>query len=510
MAAKKKLSDSNQISARSRTASRSRSKSENRITRSTSKPVVIEDNRDLTFKILRLLGVTPRSANDIIKGRKKDAIDKSQKILEDNGHPFSVSLFDSIMKLDPEPSATKWVYIILTAVFMILTLFVTEFLMYLTNTKGGIQEGMTPKELLFTCTKALKLTSDQILYHLNTSIVVFSLLVLVHYLGFNWPQHWYDATINKYSTSCYDEMFVEPLSSSDLFYRGRGTRIIARMGNTLSNISYLFAALCVTHTAMATWSNNLYCYADTLFGINLLLLSLFSTLWHAANYNKQHYLDLWVMDHAILYLIMRYMAMGLALWVPLIESYVPSSLFLFYLITFMVAFKTYICECWCEYGAGMFDKCFTPSGRRRLTQIDKHGQTDMTVAGMCLFTGLPIFYMALPSWVMWSMRRIGDPLALKTLTMFLTVAWTYRMLERFCVDGLPFMESINQQLAMGVKDKYKAGKGHALNWAAAHRGLLRLLAAIISPTAVLHWLTGLCLLAGYVHVRSLDEEIALL
>ena len=42
----------------------------------------------------------------------------------------------------------------------------------------------------------------------------------------------------------------------------------------------------------------------------------------------------------------------------------------------------------------------------------------------------------------------------------------------------------------------------------AKAALLKTAAALLSPTAVLHWVTGITLFAGFVHVRSLDIELA--
>jgi hypothetical protein len=72
------------------------------------------------------------------------------------------------------------------------------------------------------------------------------------------------------------------------------------------------------------------------------------------------------MDHAILYLVLRYLAMGVALLLPASWAHwPPQGLFVFYVTTFLVAFRNYLGEATCEYGAGMFDKGFPPSGRRR-------------------------------------------------------------------------------------------------------------------------------------------------
>ena len=145
----------------------------------------------------------------------------------------------------------------------------------------------------------------------------FALLVAGHFAGFTWPKRWYDREANPRATVCYDEMFAEPLSVfANLGRRnkhgyGRPRPLISRWGNTLSNGLYLAGGLCVVQQStitVTTTSAYPFRWADGLFGCNLLLLAFFSTLWHGANYNKEHYLDLWAMDHAILYLIFRFVA----------------------------------------------------------------------------------------------------------------------------------------------------------------------------------------------------------
>lgn len=71
----------------------------------------------------------------------------------------------------------------------------------------------------------------------------------------------------------------------------------------------------------------------------------------------------------------------------------------------------------------------------------------------------------------------------------LVVGWTLRVFERFMLDGwLP----INM-----VKPK----DGENWTW------WRLLLAALFSPTAILHWATGITLLYGFVLVRSIDRDL---
>ena len=111
---------------------------------------------------------------------------------------------------------------------------------------------------------------------------------------------------------------------------------------------------------------------------------------------------------------------------------------------------------------------------------------------------------------MYLASTVGSHQALSHMTGTLVVAWLYRMLERFCVDGLPGMDRINRCLSDHYKDmgtpktRSRAPTLYCGASGRAQRVVLRAAAAVISPTAVLHWLTGVSLLAGYAHARSLE------
>ena len=132
--------------------------------------------------------------------------------------------------------------------------------------------------------------------------------------------------------------------------------------------------------------------------------------------------------------------------------------------------------------------------RRRLQQLDSSGNPDMTIGGFCLFLGIAIVYLAVPSTAVLYAGRMGSPVALFATCTSLAIGWTSRMLERFCLDGFAPMTAINRRLAE-----------HPPN---AVSVLLRLAGAALSPTAWLHWWTGITLIAGFVHVRSFDHDIA--
>ena len=120
----------------------------------------------------------------------------------------------------------------------------------------------------------------------------------------------------------------------------------------------------------------------------------------------------------------------------------------------------------------------------------------MTVGGLCIFLGIAIAYLAIPSIAILYCGRMGSPIALSVTCTSLAIGWSYRMLERFCLDGYVPITAINRRLAAHPPPSR------------AESLLLRLVAAALSPTAWLHWWTGITLIAGFAHVRSFDHDIA--
>lgn len=168
----------------------------------------------------------------------------------------------------------------------------TDILKYITGEQSKNGEELSIYDFY---QEPLGLSKEECFHCIWHSCYAFLILLTLHAARFQWPKSWYDRK-NKYCTSCYDEMFSEPLSyaANDSDSCARSV-LIAKYGNTLSNLLYLASGLCITRSVVMTWDANVYALADGLFGINLLLLSLFSTIWHAANYNKEHYFDLWTM-----------------------------------------------------------------------------------------------------------------------------------------------------------------------------------------------------------------------
>lgn len=95
-----------------------------------------------------------------------------------------------------------------------------------------------------------------------------SLLALDLCTDLRWPASW-----NTHNTRCYDEMFCEPMRRA----------LVRRPGNTFSNALYLHGAVLVGCSAGRA---SAFVLADAMFAAMLLLLAVFSTLWHASHAPK--------------------------------------------------------------------------------------------------------------------------------------------------------------------------------------------------------------------------------
>ena len=91
---------------------------------------------------------------------------------------------------------------------------------------------------------------------------------------------------------------------------------------------------------------------------------------------------------------------------------------------------------------------------------------------------------------------VGSAAALTWASACLVIGWEVRMFERFCLDGWPPMRAIQA---------VRRSLGPSASWPSS--AALTVAAALVSPTAWLHQFTGLTLLLGYCHVRSLDAEV---
>jgi len=292
---------------------------------------------------------------------------------------------------------------------------------------------------------------------LGVTVALGLLLILIDFFLVDtsvWPkEHW-----DMNNTLCYDEMFTEPL---------RNGRVIRRPGNALSNLSYFTASLCILSVSPKP-------ICDVLFGSILMMLFISSFLWHATNAPWVHYLDLWSMDLSIAYLILRSICQFLC----------SSSYFDLVCTLLYGGFSAHLGRFYYLYATrdeGLHGA--SPiSVRARLagtSNVLGKGHIDILVRDACLFIGLPVLYCAIPYFILFPYYDFSLTAA-KWACRTLIIGWSYRCFERWTLDGCLVM-----------------------NWA-KDRSVLA--SAILSPTSVLHFLTGVTILFGYMALYSLEEK----
>ena len=116
---------------------------------------------------------------------------------------------------------------------------------------------------------------------------------------------------------------------------------------------------------------------------------------------------------------------------------------------------------------------------------------------------MPVVYMIIPTLVMaCGLHNAGSVAAGTVMLVSLVIGWSWRMLERFAMDGCGPMNAVHalqarwltqQRPVSGVQERVLSA-------------VLTTLAALVSPTAVLHFFTGVTLLFGFLMVRSLDAD----
>ncbi|KAL7452659.1 hypothetical protein ACHAWC_004386 [Mediolabrus comicus] len=271
---------------------------------------------------------------------------------------------------------------------------------------------------------------------------------------FRWPIHW-----DTDNNACYDDMFCEP---------SRNDRLIRRPGNTLSNFFYLFFAIVVIASSVARAFNEekkMFILSDALFGIMLFILSISSTLWHACN-------CLW--SHA--------------------------SCLLIYLTHIILNGRN-----WMQKHNDQFWHNHCPLAvRNRLPNSPYvHNASDtsnkmslgpIALYEVYLFALLPVIHNA-PSWILAAciFESFGSLCLARILNVSLTVGWVYRMTERWAFDACRHMLLISEK----IESAESRGEGlKAFIW--------RTLAATLSPTAALHYCTGVTIIAAFCHSRSVE------
>ena len=406
--------------------------------------------------------------------------------------PYGHSIFPKIAQVDPMSN----LYQTCCLVFTVVALATLPFLPTLIANYLGVaswSEEISFSALPMLLCSALELDPEIMENAFKLTCILLSTLVVMDFLGCTWPKSW-----NTDNTQCYDEMFCEPT---------RKGALIRRPGNVLSNFFYLYGSMCVlASSTTADDSTRLFRQSDLLFGVMLFILGILSIIWHASNAPKSQYIDLWSMDSCIGYLLLRFVCMAVVSlnW---ISSSAASTLCLgLYLLLIAANGRHQL-----NWSAKKFlEKGCVFSGRHRLLaqlqreKKDAKGETvramggemigDVSIVAVCLFLSMPVLYMIVPFLLQLFILRAVGSVPLATLSSAtLVIGWTLRIWERFCLDGNNVMNY--------VVDRKKKSSSQIMVW------FWTVCAGLVSPTAHLHLWTGLTLLAGYAHARTVDVEL---
>jgi hypothetical protein len=413
-------------------------------------------------------------------------------------YPYGQFLGFEIWQRDPCSYLKKWLWIVLTVTglfYMVYSVHIVKWLMGLKDDWDS-QHRLAPTRhyFLFSFPDLVELTLElsrhTVLGIFGISFGVYGLLIVAdNVLGesenfslassktYPWPSSWKTENI-----ICYNEMFCEPT---------RLGRLLRRPGNTLSNVTYLLSSLFVLTSAL----KSVFWMSDSLFGVMLLLLSVFSTLWHASNAPWTQYVDIWSMDCCILYLIVRYGCLGGQCVLVTVMGIDPSisqrlaGAVCFLIFGFVVILLGNMH--WKRYQIRWLHGGCPFSARARLLgrdNIREEGQEDCHISTVCLFASLPVLYTGIPTIIqVCVIGSMGSTTAAMWVFRTLVVGWTYRLCERWALDGCPLMNFFKNHVET--------------NW------MFILGVSIVSPTAVLHFFTGLTLLTGYMHCRSVEAFV---
>ena len=415
--------------------------------------------------------------------------------------PFGKSILPALLSADKMPSVLQGIACCVATFGLLLLPWLPAMLMALGADGGWDHNHYAKHSTVRLVREALGVTEVQLLVSASITAAVYGVLIILDILSecapsIRWPSSWHCE-----NTLCYDQMFCEPM---------RAKALLRRPGNTLSNMIYLFTALLILSSCRASP----FALADGLFATMLLLLAIFSTLWHSSHAPKVHYMDLWAMDSCIVYLVVRILCAGsrgalVAAGIAGGEARLVAALLctLIYGIIVLLLGRKQRADSAAAFLDGP-NGC-PLSGRNRLLGTSLLGAPSVVEAAM--FAGLPVVLMALPSLVMGTLGSIGSATALTLMLCSLVVGWGYRMSERFFLDGCAPMNLVHAlQRCACVDGASLASRGGAF----ANVGqrlvslVLTTLAALVSPTQILHTFTGVTLLFGYVHARSLDDVVA--
>jgi hypothetical protein len=350
-----------------------------------------------------------------------------------------------------------------------------------------------------------------------------------------YPKSW--DTSNE---QCYNDMFIEPK---------RNKRLIKRFGNTISNVTYLITSLlilCSSYLSLISLSptttsitmtpttpilnNNIFVYSDLLFGILIFILSISSTMWHACNAPFIHYFDLWSMDNSIIYLFLR--NFGLLL-LKSFSSLSPQQhiitpdiiLMILYLTIIIISGYNYYYKILYKQNKYLHGRClFSVHARLSSSSPDGKGKSDVWTKGhypirineICVFASIPALHVVISGIFMIktaTTMTVGSIYAGTITQTTLIIGWSYRMFEKWALNGSPITSCTTTTTTTTTRNSIINGIDNDDTATYAYTTVLWMriiLSAILSPTAILHWMTGITLLSGYIHSRSVEQECCLL
>ena len=319
---------------------------------------------------------------------------------------------------------------------------------------------------------------------------------------YKWPVSW-ETDNNK----CYDDMFCEP---------SRRDRVIRRPGNALSNIIYFFSSLVILSACKCSEDGTTLSgliLSDIIFGGMLMILAISSTIWHSCNAFWSHSVDLWSMDAVIFYLPIRTASLGMFV---ILHNKMSIGFDKASFIASITCLSIFTCLILLDgrrhykmYTTRLFQDGFPLAVRHRLPcspyVLEDWGEKQnprkpleaITIMEVYLFCMLPVL-SNIPQWILikYLFHSIGSVCLARVVNISLVVGWQYRIFERWSLDGCKHMLYLIERITAANKS---GNTSASFLWTT--------IAAILSPTAILHVCTGITLLAAYCHVRSLEMTV---
>eukprot|EP00812_Abedinium_dasypus_P016158 NODE_985_length_1280_cov_222.315918.p2 GENE.NODE_985_length_1280_cov_222.315918~~NODE_985_length_1280_cov_222.315918.p2 ORF type:complete len:383 (-),score=102.18 NODE_985_length_1280_cov_222.315918:118-1104(-) len=262
--------------------------------------------------------------------------------------------------------------------------------------------------------------------------------------GVRWPK-----AMGAELTRTYEELFCEP---------ARPHGFVRHLGNAYSNAIYVFEG--VLFLACQRGNTSPFCLPDVALGVLAVVHAVASFVWHASNAPKSHYVDLALMNTLIQCIFVRGGCTALSVLLGLRGAAVCFSL---------IALASAVCNTQHAvmlWSTGLLDDgCPVPC-----KEIGFRGKGVTTAA---LFVGRPIGCILMPAIPMCCLRSVGClPILQLTLAAF-ALGFAICVFERYALGGVELPKS---------------------PW----------LAAMLSPTAIMHVLSGAALIGSYFHCRSQD------